>query len=219
MHVKFIAAPARFVSFASFGSLVLVALTLSSPAHAEAAPDTQPDQAQPKPRAPVEVGALGGVGFPRPLSIEGLVRFDRVALFGLEYGVLPKVSIGGVDTSSTAVSADLRVFPTRGAFFVGLRGGHQSITASTTVSALGISADESLTLDTWFINPRLGFLWTWEPGIALAMEAGVQIPVSSSSSTSVPSVYSLDSRVTNAADSFGKSILPTIDLLRIGVVL
>ena len=85
---------------------------------------------------------------------------------------------------------------------------------------------DTLTVDTWFINPRVGALWMWDSSLAVGIEAGLQIPLSSSISNSLPENLPNDPRVTNATgklfavgDTLGNSTLPTIDLLKIGLVL
>ncbi|HEY8075805.1 MAG TPA: hypothetical protein VIF62_16880, partial [Labilithrix sp.] len=49
-----------------------------------------------------------GVGFPRPLAIEPILKVEGVLAVGVELGALPKTSLGGVDTSLWALSADPR---------------------------------------------------------------------------------------------------------------
>src|SRR5215471_1437062 len=39
------------------------------------------------------IGVLGGLGFPRPLSLEGMVKIERIVGLGAEYSVLPSISI------------------------------------------------------------------------------------------------------------------------------
>lgn len=167
------------------------------------------------------VGVLGGVGFPRPLALEGVVGLGRVVMVGAEYSFSPQVTIQDVKTRLWGASADLRVFPFQGAFFVGLRGGYQSLTAETTLSAANVgSYTETVDVGTWFVNPRIGFLWTWKP-LALGVDAGVQIPVSttvSRSSLLAVAAPELDGRITGYADTIGRTPIPTIDLLRIGLV-
>ena len=175
----------------------------------------------------LSIGALVGVGFPRPLAVEGVVKLERRVLLGLEYSALPQITISDVRASCWAIAGDARLFPLRGPFFVGLRAGHQHISAEATVSAYGYSVPAAMTVDTIFLNPRLGFLWTWDPGVTLGIDAGVQIPLSSSVTSTLPSTTS--SVVTTAAASarqslesvaggVGQTVLPTIDLLRVGVL-
>jgi hypothetical protein len=163
------------------------------------------------------VGVIVGVGFPRPLAVEGLVKFDRFAL-GAEYGALPPVDISGVNVSMWSVAADARVFPLGGEFFIGLRAGVQHIDAQTAISLAQYgSVSEALELDSWFLNPRFGILWRSDVGLTLGIEAGVQFPLNPSTTSSLP--LSLVPGAQTAVDSLGKAILPTVDLLRIGLLL
>jgi hypothetical protein len=166
----------------------------------------------------LRIGVIGGIGFPRPLAIEGMVMMGGLVALGAEYGALPATTIDDVQTSLWSLAGDARIFPFRGAFFVGLRAGHQHIGASTTIAvgSLG-SAPEELALDSWFVNPRVGFLWRSRAGLALGVEAGVQIPLSSTVSSTLP--LSLVPAAQSTADTLGNTVLPTVDLLRLGLLL
>jgi hypothetical protein len=167
----------------------------------------------------VHVGVLGGVGFPRPLAVEGVIAVDRLVLFGAEYSALPEVNVAGVQTSIWALAGDVSVFPMRNGFFIGLRAGRQHLgeQGSLTVSGAG-TLTATQTTDTTFVNPRIGFLWTWKP-FALGIDAGVQIPVSVATTSTLPSSVTPPSTVTDVNRALGQQALPTVDLLRIGVVL
>jgi hypothetical protein len=214
--------------------LAAAALVLrSDPASAAEVPgnrwgvNTEAGQARSPSDSRLRVGALAGVGLPRPLTFEALVGVDRTLAIGGEYSFLPRSTIGGVDTSFWAIAGDARIFPFGGPFFVGFRGGHQQLGGSTTatVGTFGV-VTESMTVDTWFINPRIGLLWMWDSWFALGMEAGLQIPLTWEFSSSIPSGSPNDARMkdaagtlTSALDTLGTSVLPTIDLLRIGFIL
>ncbi len=161
-------------------------------------------------------GAFAGVGFPRPLSLEAMVKFERMFGVGVEYSVLPKQSIAGVEATLWAVAVDARFFPFKDGFFIGISAGHQSLraSASTVVTGpLGISAES------WFLNPRMGFLVTWRSGLTLGIDVGVQLPVSASFSSNVPMVHPIAKDVVDTARLFGQGVLPTIDLMRLGLML
>jgi hypothetical protein len=166
----------------------------------------------------VHVGILGGVGFPRPLAIDGLVFLGERVAVGAEYGALPSVTIDNVRASLWSLAAEARVFPFAGPFYAGLRAGHQHVEASTTIGLprFGPSFEE-LALDSWFVNPRVGVLWASSPGFAFGMEAGLQIPISPSISSSLP--LALLPVAQHTAESLGSTVLPTVDLLRVGGVL
>lgn len=167
----------------------------------------------------MRVGALAGLGLPRPLAIEALVKLERVVGLGLEYSVLPSLNIMGVSTTFWAAAADLRVFPFRSAFFVGMRAGYQRLGASTTltVASLG-SVTESVTATSWFLNPRVGFLWTWASGFTIGVDAGVQLPVSTAMETTLPQglLTELDANINRVANTLGHEPTPTVDLIRLG---
>lgn len=208
-------------------ALAGIALMLSSsPAFAETLASEERDR--PAPGAversdddddALRIGAVAGVGFPRPLAFEALVKIEGVLALGLEYSFMPKTSIGGVETKFWALAGDARVFPFKNGFFVGLRGGRQvlSATATATIASLG-TLTESGAAETWFVNPRIGFLWTWKGGFTLGLDAGVQIPIGPTLTTTLPTGISaqVDGTVATVANTFGNDVTPTIDLLRVG---
>jgi hypothetical protein len=165
-------------------------------------------------------GVIGGVGFPRPIQIEGLVKVERLLAFGLEYSVLPTLTISGADASAWALAGDVRCFPFRNGFFVGLRVGRQHAEGETTTHVPGYgSLTESMAVDTWFLNPRFGFLWTWKAGFTLGIDAGIEFPVAAQESQSLPPGVTVTKELESIRNTVGKSVLPTFDLLRFGVLL
>jgi hypothetical protein len=202
----------------------LASVASSSTARAESAPR---EHAQPAPRETAKprsgdalrIGVLGGVGFPRPLAVEGVLVFDRLVLLGAEYSALPATTFSGVQTSIWAVAADARVFPFRNGFFLGVRGGEQHLDESAHVTVTNVGAfSASNAADTTFVNPRMGFLWSWGP-LALGIDAGVQIPLSASTSSNLPAGVTPPATVTDLTRMLSQQVIPTIDLLRIGLVL
>jgi hypothetical protein len=183
------------------------------PAREAPTPDPAATSAQ-----PFRIGALVGVGFPRPVSFEVYSRLGNYVGVGAEYGFLPTLTVDGVYASSWATSVDLRVYPFHGAFFVGARVGYQHIGAGASVTAAQVGTlSASADLDTWFVNPRLGFLWTTRYGLAIGMEAGIQLPVTSSFSTTLPGSTAADVK-NSAIVATLSGVLPTVDLLRIGLL-
>jgi hypothetical protein len=208
---------------ASLLTIAACVAALSSSAVAAAdptAPVTEaPGPPSPPGVTPLRVGVIGGLGFPRPLAVEAIAEISEVVALGVEYGALPSVTISGVDATLWSLAGDVRVFPFRGSpFFLGLRAGRQHVSAATAVSLMSFgSATEVLDLDSWFLNPRAGFLWTMQGGFTLGVEAGVQIPLSPSVSSTLP--LSLYPSAQRTVDALGSSVIPTVDLLRIGLLL
>jgi hypothetical protein len=219
--------PRRSLALAS--SSALAVLLIAPCAHAELenvpprAPIAAPARAERPARrggpfGPFQLGAYAGLSFPRPLSVEGLVTYDRIVGLGVEYSVLPAVTISGVHANFDAINADLRVFPFRNGFFAGMTVGHQRFDATgTVVLPMGLgSIPEEVTADTWFLGPRVGFLYTWPWGLSLGMDAGVQIPVAVSFTSTVPTELPQSKAITDWQHTIGKDVLPTLDLLRLG---
>jgi hypothetical protein len=182
----------------------------------------------------LRIGAVAGVGFPRPLSILGMAKIDRIVSIGVEYSMLPQITINNSQTTFWALLADVRVFPFRDSFFIGISAGHQRVGASAVFVSpdptIYPSLSEQIVADTWLINPRIGFLKTWVWGLTLGIDVGVQIPISSSFSSTAPGSISVPGQsqpvpipingdANNVAHSLGTSVLPTVDLLRIGLLL
>ena len=64
----------------------------------------------------------------------------------------------------------------------------------------------------------VGFLWTTRQGLSFGVEAGVQVPpIGPTVSSTLP--LSLYPSAQRTVDTLGKSVLPTVDLLRVGVLL
>ncbi|HMI94063.1 MAG TPA: hypothetical protein VK509_21970 [Polyangiales bacterium] len=187
---------------------------------AEPIPEEESDAPSPE---RFRIGVLGGVGFPRPLAVEAMVKIERLIGLGIEYSVLPTLTISDVRTSFYAVAADVRVFPLRSGLFIGMRAGYQHLGGETTVMVQDFgSFPVSAQVETVFINPRIGFLWTWEPGITVGIDAGLQIPVGSEVSRDIPAFAEgsePDQELMRIARNIGQATLPTLDLLRVGFLL
>lgn len=170
------------------------------------------------------IGPLLGLGFPRPLALEGFAKFERLVGVGFEYSLLPRTSVMDVEAGFNALALDLRMFPFRGAFFIGARTGRQWLDAHATLPAgrLG-SITESMEASTWFVNPRAGLLYTFRNGITLGIDAGVQLPISPSYARSGPATAAglaqqleIDGTLVAVANALGNRTTPTIDLFRLG---
>lgn len=208
-------------------AFALASLAIHSTAFAQTATPGAPQTEAPAPRetdashrdGSVHFGVLGGVGFPRPLAVEGVLEFDRLILLGAEYSALPTTTFSGVQTSMWALAADARVFPMHNGFFVGLRVGKQHLGEQASIGVSGVgSVSATNSADTTFINPRLGFLWNWH-ALAIGFDAGVQIPVLTTTASTLPAGVSPPSGAADLSHTFSQSVLPTVDLLRIGVVM
>lgn len=167
---------------------------------------------------PLRVGAIAGMGFPRPFAVEAIAQVWRHVAVGLEYGMMPDVTVRDVRVGTWSLAGDARWLPWSGPLFVGVRAGvqHAEAAASLPLSGFG-TVSETLGLDASFVNPRIGLLWIMRSGLVLGMEAGLQIPLSTSMTSTWPLEYvpSLQRQI----EGLQRSVLPTIDLFRVGFVL
>ena len=146
---------------------------------------------------------------------------------GLEYSVLPGLTVSGVDMQMNAIMGDVRVFPLETGFFIGVGVGRQHPLRDQPDGAPRASSAARLptgrsTIDTYILNPSIGYLATWSWGLTLGIDAGLQIPLSASFNTTqntIPSGIAISPDPTGTANLFGKSVLPTVDLLRVGLLL
>jgi hypothetical protein len=172
----------------------------------------------------VQFGFLTGVGFPRPLSAEVMLKIADTVSIGGEYSAMPSTTVGAVKVGYRAYAVDLRIFPLQNAFFFGARmlRQHLDSSGSITVVSTGTTYSGSLSMDTWFVNPRMGFLWTWSSGLSLGMDAGLQIPMSHSETLTLPTALppgaTIPTSVTSVGDTLGKKVLPTVTLLQLGML-
>jgi hypothetical protein len=168
---------------------------------------------------PFRIGAFTGVGFPRPVSVEAFIKVEKVIGLGVEYSLMPSLTVSGIDTQYSAIMGDLRIFPFEDGFFIGVGVGHQHLSAVSTTALpaqLG-GGTPGITVDSYIVNPRIGYLATWGWGLTIGIDAGLQIPLAATTTNTVPAGASPDP--TGVANLFGKSLLPTVDLLRIGLLL
>ncbi len=198
-----------------------------TPAPPSASEAPNPVPAEPEPSAapghphhlgPVQIGVtLGVISIPRPVNVQLIIKGWDLVGIGVSYSALPSfiadaiLSIAGVHNASahsSAWEADLRLFILRGAFFLGSSLGTQSLTATATSN--GVTAQGDLT--TFYITPRLGWLWIWDSGFLLGTDFGVQIPVSNTL-TIDPVANNKDVR--DAARVIGQTPLPAVTF-RIG---
>jgi hypothetical protein len=75
-------------------------------------------------------------------------------------------------------------------------------------------------LTTWYATPRVGWMWTFDPGFLLAFDLGVQLKLSADRTVTVPaaSTPGIRDRANNLADLGSSHPLPSLRL-RVGWML
>ena len=184
---------------------------------------------------PVRVAAMAGlVSLPRPMDAEVMLRIADLVGVGLGYSDFPAfvanplLDLAGAKSGSTdarldqfdAFELDLRYFPFRGRFFVGSSFGRQSLKGAVTESTAIGPQTATVDLTTWYATPRAGWMWTFDPGLLVALELGIQVKLIADRTVTIPSAATPDTRdrVNNLADLGSTYPLPSIRF-RIGWML
>jgi hypothetical protein len=171
--------------------------------------------------APSHFALLAGIGYPRPLSFEAALRTSTRTITSGELVMMPAVTVGGIEANQIGVAAALRVFPLKTPLFIGLRGGFQRTTLTRDVALpYGERLSAKATTETAFINPRAGVMWTWRGGLTMSIDVGVHIPVGAALSVSLPNGASPEAteKLAKMADALGNAVVPSVDLLRVGMM-
>jgi hypothetical protein len=184
----------------------------------------------PTPKGPgVRVGALLGIiSIPRPINLELSIKPNELLGFGVGYSMFPPLEFDDVEVGIQAFNAVGRVFPFKGAFYVGLGFGYQMIDLEATRTIDGDAVTATIDESNLFITPQVGWLWIWDSGFALGINLGVQFALSSN-----PNVTLTDDRgreirgpsgeeeelrddVRNIGEWVADIPIPSVDLLKLG---
>jgi hypothetical protein len=135
---------------------------------------------------------VGLIGLPRPLTIEGYARVHPYLGITAGWSYFPKslsdplLNAVGAQSATTKATLDnfsawevaLRVYPMRGTFFIGLGAGLQNIDGTVAEKQGDFTGVGTVSVQTWFLTPRVGWQWVWGSGFALGFDIGVQFTVS-----------------------------------------
>ncbi len=142
----------------------------------------------------------------------------------LELGMLPEISppIGyDVKVHQEMIDFSARLYPFKGAFFVGCGVGAQRLTVKATDTQNGYTGDGNVVVNTLFVSPRLGFVHKFSFGLAVGMDGGVELPISGGVDASVnvagfsiaPPREALD-----VANKVKVTPIPIVHLLQLGYI-
>ena len=150
----------------------------------------------------VHVGAtIGIVSLPRPVDLGVFVKLMDFVSLGFSYGDFPNfianplLSAFGAKSSTTTTrlvevssyEGEVRIFPFQGPFFFGSSLGHQSLKGAVTEKTTVIGPQTGTAdVQTFYLTPRLGWLWSWPSGLLVGVDGGVQITLSKEITTNVP---------------------------------
>jgi hypothetical protein len=178
---------------------------------------------------------LGIISLPRPIEVEALVNVRRTLALGVQYSMLPTLSLPDNQASLEldAAQATFRWFPFHGVFYLGSGFGYQRLRASLGQTADGGNLQVVADMSTFFLSPQIGWLWITHSGFSIGINVGVQIPFPREPSVDVtyngqplpsqgapPGVASSASddkkKVEDVARIIMRYPIPNLDLLKIG---
>lgn len=169
---------------------------------------------------------LTAVALPRPISFGVEAKWkDLMGLSGA-YGFFPQVTVSSVKLKITGYDFRLKIYPFRGAFFLGVGMGSQTFTGSMTKTISTIATTGTIVQDNSFIAPHMGWNWTWDSGFFMGLDLGVQLSmkrkntfssdVTNTLVTSSAEYTALQADILKQADLIGKTPLPLLTLIKIG---
>ncbi len=173
----------------------------------------------------LRIGALAGAGFPSAVSGQIVLKLAGWVGATASYGATPSVSVPvapGTTLSQRGFSATARVYPFRGAFFVGVGGGQSVVSSQSSATTQGAYAQNRMQATTAYVVPELGLLHRFSFGLAIGADVGVQIPVASHSATTSSlngSIASTPSELRDAMAFVATKPIPVLNFLRLGYVL
>ena len=160
-------------------ALTLGSLLLATPALADESGGFNP-------LGPVRLGVLAGAGFPSPVSAQLVFKYNDWIGANLELGELPPVTIGvgnGITLSQKMWDASLRLYPFKGAFFLGCGIGQQWLDANGSVTQDDVTGTAGMEVKTTFVSPRIGLMHRFGFGLTIGADIGVEVPIDGQSST------------------------------------
>jgi len=167
---------------------------------------------------------ITALGTPVPFRVGAETKWDNFLGASFDWGFLPSLSFSNVSVKLNGWNFAARLYPWKGAFYAGVAFGSQTFTGAQTGTVVGVPTTVTLTFNSTYLAPQVGWRWVWDSGFFLGMELGVQIPISTSSSVTsdnelgkgTPAYAQLQSQINDKATTFGNNPLPHFALLQLG---
>ena len=179
---------------------------------------------------PVTFGpSVGILGIPQPFQFALQLKYSDWLGGQVTYLYLPDLTISNVKVGLTGYDARLRLFPFRGAFYIGAAVvGKQKIKGSKTQTISGVPVTANVEVESKFLTPQLGWRWQWHSGFFMGLDLGWQLnrnantTVTTDAPTIVqaqPDYTTLVNDVKKIGNDYGNKALPSFTLLQFGFML
>ena len=158
----------------------------------------------------VLIGPRLSVAVPTP-TFGAEVKVLRYFGASFDYGLVPKLTINGVDVNYSMWNVAARVYPFGDVFFVGAVYGHYGVEASATVA----QGSGSVRASSDFLGPQIGARWIQPSGFFFGVDVAWAFPLSYHSEAS-PDPTGTTTSVKETADRWLKSGIPLAGLISVG---
>ncbi len=166
---------------------------------------------------PLVFGPRLTIGFIQPATVGIEAKYANLVGLSVDYGFVPEFTLPSstVSVKWSSWNVGAKVFPFRGAFFLGATLGGRSFT--------GKNADPSgtaeVTVSSTYVAPELGWRWVARSGLFFGMEFGWQFVLSYTAEgklNGVPAPPDVNKSLHDAAKFIGEQGLPQVGLFTVG---
>ncbi len=166
---------------------------------------------------PMRFGPMLGAGFPGFMTVGANARIAKLIGVGVNYGYSPEVTVSSIAIQGWNLEGYARVYPFKSPFFIGAGVGTQKLSGKSSQSG----ATAAGTVATTYVAPTVGFMWTWDFGLAIGFDVGVQIPVTNTRQydATFAGIAVPDSQLKELDDALkkiGTTPIPVLNALRVG---
>jgi hypothetical protein len=172
------------------------------------------------PGVPLVFGPKISVAVPFP-SVGAEVKFANLLGASFDYGLIPDITVSNVTVGIKGWHVDGRLYPFRGAFFLGAALGRRTFTGTETDTSTGFALTGTVTVDTTYLAPVFGWRWVYQSGLFLGVELGWEFVLSNSVQTVTPFLFppSTLNDINDKANKYGNAGLPHVALFQVGFFL
>ena len=140
------------------------------------------------------------------------------------YGAFPNFTLSNIKVKFNSWRVGAKVYPFRGALYVGVSVGKQKLDAELAEITNGTAVTYILAVESTIVVPHVGWRWVCESGFFWGMEVGAQFSASSTSNfrTDSPALEGQPDFEANKKDIedkgklFGQQAVPHFGLVQVG---
>ena len=168
---------------------------------------------------------ITALGLPLPFRVGLEAKWNNLFGLSFDYNFFPSIAFSGVSIKGTGWNLAARYYPWSRAFYVGAGFGSQTVSGSQPTVILTQTRNVGVDFKSTIFSPQIGWRWVWSSGFFLGLEAGVQIPLSStttlvSDATAAekltPQYQQAEADVKKQGKAIGSQVFPQFALVQVG---